>query len=330
MSTEEHFHPPFWLTNPHLQTLLPMLLPRPGCPALQRERWELADGDFIDLDWLHEPASCHQRPSDCTPLVVIFHGLEGCSGSHYVRGLLNQLAPLGWGAVVMHFRGCSGEPNRLARAYHSGETSDAAQLLTLLRQRYPHRPLLAVGYSLGANMLLKYLGEQGSDCPLQGAIAVCAPLRLDLCAEQLRQPQAWLYQQYLLRRMRASLRRKMQQQQLPLSLTPEQLPQLRDFFAYDNQVTAPLHGFADVHHYYQACSARQFLKDIRIPTSMLQAYDDPFMTPQVLPAAAELSTSIQLTISRYGGHIGFVDWQQGHWYFWLDAWIRRQLLACLA
>jgi hypothetical protein len=287
---------------------------------LQRERLELPDGDFLDLDWL--------APVDANgPLVVVLHGLEGSSDSQYARGLLAAARRRGWRAVVMHFRGCSGEPNRLARSYHSGDTGDLAHVITELRARSPRLPIGVVGYSLGGNVLLKWLGETGS-AVIDAAVAVSVPYDLACAAERLARGVSRLYQWELLRRLRASLRRKCRRIALPLRVEAGALRTFRDF---DEHVTAPLHGFRGADHYYAVASARQYLPGIRVPTLLLHARDDPFMTEQAIPRPQELSATTTLELYAHGGHVGFVG---GAWpwrpLYWLEQRIPQFLQDCFA
>ncbi|MDQ2695253.1 MAG: hydrolase [Pseudomonadota bacterium] len=300
------FQPAWWLPGPHLQTLWPALCRRLPPVGVRRERLELADGDFVDLDWSLNPAG---------PVVVILHGLEGSSASGYARGLLAAAVGRGWRAVVLHFRGCSGQPNRLARSYNAGDTVDLAAVVEELRRREPATPLAAVGYSLGGNVLLKWLGETPHG-PLAAAAAVSVPFVLDLAAQRLQRGFSRLYQRHLLRNLKAAYRRKFRHRgDLPLPLAG--LAGLGDFYAFDDRVTAPLHGYAGVHDYYARASCRPYLKNIRTPTLILHALDDPFMLPAVVPDAAGLSPWVTLELSRHGGHVGFVagrlPWRPRYW-----------------
>ncbi|MEN8175885.1 MAG: hydrolase [Pseudomonadota bacterium] len=292
MIIQSEFRPLWWLGNAHLQTLWPVFFRRLQNPPLRVERLDLPDGDFLDLAWAGGPG----------PLVLILHGLEGSLGSHYA-GLIGRLAKAGFQVVFMHFRGCSGEPNRLDRAYHSGETGDLDQVVRHLRARSGKTLHAAVGFSLGGNVLLKWLGEQGASAPLETAVAVSVPYRLADSARRLGHGMSRLYQAHLIRRLHASYRRKFSRRSSPLDVD---LEMTRDFWSFDDQVTAPLHGFRDVHHYYAASSSRQFLKDIRVPTLLIHALDDPFMFPETVPDESELSPPVVLELSRRGGHVGFV------------------------
>lgn len=314
------FRPAWWCRSPHLQTLWPVLMRRAPRVPLQRERLELPDGDFIDLDWL--------AAADATaPVVIVLHGLEGSSDSQYARGLLAAVQRRGWRAAVMHFRGCSGEPNRVARSYHSGETGDLAHVVGELRARSPDLPIGVVGYSLGGNVLLKWLGESGSTA-VEAAVAVSVPYDLARAAERLERGVSRLYQWELLRRLRASVERKRMRRPLPLAVD---VGRLRTFRAFDEHVTAPLHGFGGADHYYAVASSRRYLRGIRVPTLLLHARDDPFMTEQAIPRPEELSATTTLELSAHGGHVGFVG---GAWpwraCYWLEQRIPQFLQDCFA
>ena len=295
----ESFQAAWWCRNPHAQTIFPnRLRPRPRL-RLTRERVELPDGDFVDVDW---------SLNGDGPIVLLLHGLQGSSRSHYARALGRRIEQAGWRIAVMHFRGCSGEPNRLARSYHSGDTGDVAYVAQLLRQRYPNTPLAAVGVSLGGNVLLKWLGETGSANPLVAAVAVSVPFLLNRAADRLETGFARVYQWDLLVALCRAL--KVKRRRVPVPLAIDDLSQLRTIRDFDDHVTAPLHGFRDSTHYYAESSSRQFLRNIRVPTLMIQARDDPFMSPDVIPEPSELSSSSCLEVFPHGGHVGFVG---GRW-----------------
>jgi uncharacterized protein len=319
MTSVSSFKPAWWCRGPHLQTLWPALFRLWPRQPLRRERLELPDGDFIDLDW-----TCN----DAGPIVILLHGLEGSRRSHYARSMLQVLPRTGMRAVLMHFRGCSGEPNRLARAYHSGDTGDLDFLVASLKQREPHTPIMAVGFSLGGNVLLKWLGERGAQAGLCGAVAVSVPLLLYDATNHMNQGFARFYQWWLVRHLKRSYLRKSRGHAGPLPL--HALPGLRSFYDFDDRITAPLHGYSGAMHYYNAASSRQYLIRIRIPTLILQAADDPFMPDSVIPSPRELSPSIQLEVHRHGGHVGFVagryPWRP---HYWLEqripGWLQQQL-----
>ena len=282
-----------------------------------RERLELADGDFIDLDWTTRPHG---------PRLLVLHGLEGCSRSHYVRGLSAAMHERGWRVVVMHHRGCSGEPNRLSRAYHSGETGDLETVIRELRRREARTPLCVAGYSLGGNVLLKWLGERGAQAEVDAAVAVSVPFLLDVAADRLTHGLSRLYQWYLLRLMRRKLRDKFRRwQQAPIDLAAHR--SWRTMSAFDDAVTAPLHGFRDARDYYRRSSARRYLGRVAIPTLILHSRDDPLMNETVIPNPEELSESTTLELSESGGHVGFVG---GSRPFEAGYWLERRIPEFLA
>ncbi|MBI3899857.1 MAG: hydrolase [Gammaproteobacteria bacterium] len=309
------FKPAWWCPGAHLQTLWAnRLRPRPPL-ALRRERIELADGDFVDLDWTSNSRG---------PIVLMLHGLQGSSNSRYARSVLGAVDRAGWRGALLHFRGCSGEPNRLPRAYHSGETGDLDQIVQLLHQREPSTAIAVIGVSLGGNVLLKWLGETGDRAPVVAAVAISVPYELSRAADKLDSGFSRLYQWDLMFALRNALEQKRRQVVLPLTLTtPLRFRSIRDF---DDRVTAPLHGFRDAAHYYSVSSARQYLKHIAVPTLLIHALDDPFMVPDVVPKQHELADCVTLDIHRSGGHVGFVA---GRWPWRPHYWLEERVPAFL-
>jgi len=303
----ETFHAPPLLGNPHLQTLWSPLLRKQPSLVRDRERLNLPDGDFIDVDW-HPGQQVNK-----SPLVVLLHGLTGSSSSAYMLGMQKAVARLGWQSVAMNFRGCSGRPNRLPRAYHSGDTGDINYLLKLCRKRFPGRMIFVIGYSLGGNALCKWLGEQADAKPVDGAVAVSAPYQLDQCATRLDRGFSKLYRKHLIgelvnlieqkKTMFQRLGQRSYWQQLH-TLGP--LNKIRSFWQFDDQVVAPLHGFDSAGDYYNRSSARQFIPLINIPTLLVHARDDPFMPSGVIPERSECPQNVELAITPKGGHVGFV------------------------
>jgi predicted alpha/beta-fold hydrolase len=229
----------------------------------------------------------------------------------------------------MHFRGCSGEINRLPRSYHSGETGDAAFLIRSLRERYPDRKLAAIGYSLGANVLLKYLGECGADAQLHSAVAISVPFLVRDSAERLNRGFSRFYQKLLLQSLMAKTEAKFDRMSGPVSLT--RLADCRNLREFDDCITAPLHGFADAADYYARSSCRQYLRGIAVPTLVVNARNDPFMTPTALPTASELSAFVRIELTRGGGHVGFVTGRHpGAPRYWLEERIPAFLSGHLA
>ena len=320
------FHPAVGLGNPHLQTLWgPFIRRQPGL-SRTRERLWLDDGDFLDLDW-HGPHSAQ------APLVVVLHGLTGSSQSPYVIGLQRALAACGWASVAVNWRGCSGEPNRLARSYHSGISEDLAQVVEHLRRVRPLAPLHAVGYSLGGNVLLKYLGERGADSALHAAVAVSVPFRLDQCADRIALGFSRVYQAHFMRELSAHLSAKhdylRQQGHLEGLAALERLGplgRLRTFWDFDGKVTAPLNGFDSAQDYYRRASSRYYLGQIETPTLIIQARDDPFIFAHSLPTAEELAPGTSFELHARGGHVGFVEGSMRRPRYYLERRIPQWLL----
>ncbi|WP_299314526.1 hydrolase [uncultured Halomonas sp.] len=312
------FTPPAGLANCHVQTLLPRLLPRRRLP----HRWEcltLPDGDFVELTWV-EPG-----PEDeAAPLFLLFHGLEGSFASPYARELLGCATDLGWRAVMMHFRGCGRAPNRLPRAYHSGDTADAYWVIGQLAKRYPRALKVAAGVSLGANMLVKLVAEQGGDgLDLAGAIAISAPLDLAASADCLQQGFARVYQRHLLASLKARAATRLDD--FPLALDARTLGALASLRDYDDKVTAPLHGFRDANDYYQRASAGRWLGELELPTLVLHAEDDPFMPADLFARLPAPGDAVRVELSARGGHVGFMEWREGRLRSWLARRVARQL-----
>lgn len=278
------------------------------------EQTSLVDGDHCWLHW------AGPRADNATAIVVILHGLSGSSDSHYVVGLQYRLSQQGVTSVAANFRGAGGRPNDRARAYHAGETGDLKDIFAQLHQRYPNAQLLPVGYSLGGSRLLNFLAE-GSHPAVAAAVSVCVPLDLSVCAERLNKGFSRVYRNHLIAELLASYRGK-----LPhlLEVAPDEAQTLSalgnfsgitTFREYDNSIICPLFGFDNADDYYNRCSAKPKLQHIQTPTLMIQAGDDPFMTPEALPQLHELSNAIELQV-RDGGHVGFIDglpWQPHYW-----------------
>jgi len=309
------FSPAPCLRSPHLQTLFAALLRRQSPPDVEIETFEFDDGDFTECYWHCRPESGSKKP-----IVVLFHGLQGSFRSPYIQGMMHALHKAGYSSVLMHFRGCSGRENRLPRSYHSGDTADALAWLTYLRTRYPKSALYAVGYSLGGNMLLKLLGEQGSDSSLVAAVSISAPLRLEISAKRMERGFSRLYQNYLLRDLKRVLGRKYRSHPIEelIGLKQEAIGELNTFYAFDEAYTAPIHGFDSADEYYHRSSAKEFLRSIVTPALIIQALDDPFMTEEILPDASELSDSVTLEVYPHGGHVGFVSGNLLNPKYWLE------------
>jgi len=301
-------------SNPHFQTILPSILNRRKKAYYLHQRFELDDGDFLDLAW-------QQLPSlDSRPIIIIFHGLEGSVRSPYAFRMMAALDKKGFNSVVMHFRGCYVETNRLARAYHSGETEDAKSIIKYLLKSYPQRPLGAVGYSLGGNMLMKLQGELAETSPLFAAVSVSAPLRLEMTADHINSGASRFYQKILMDSLKKRLLEKFEQHDYEkiLGLKKEDVPKWKSFWEYDDLFTGPVHGFEDAEDYYTRSSAQQYLQYIARPALIIHAKDDPFMPISVLPDEMTLPENISLEVSDHGGHVGFIGGSFLHPRHWLE------------
>lgn len=292
------YRAPWWLPGGNLQTLYAPLLARGDDVRLERERWTTPDGDFVDIDRVAGDARA--------PLVVLFHGLEGSSRSHYALALMRALARRGWRGAVAHFRGCSGELNRLPRAYHSGDSAEIDWMLRRFRPEAGGAPLLAVGVSLGGNALLKWLGEQGGEaCTVVGAAAaVSAPLDLMAAGDALGRGFNRLYTRVFL----ATLRRKSVAKlaQHPGLYDRDAVLHARTLREFDNVVTAPLHGFRDTDDYWTRSSSKPWLSRVRVRTLLINARNDPFLPACALPSSSDVSAEVRCDFPDEGGHAGFV------------------------
>ncbi|MFN3789258.1 YheT family hydrolase [Massilia sp.] len=299
-----HYRAPAWLPGGHLQTIYPATCVAKPPVAYRRERWSSSDGDFIDVDFVDgQPGK---------PLVVLFHGLEGSSNSHYARSLMAALRERGWSGAVPHFRGCSGEANLMPRFYHSGDAAEVDWVLRKLHARAPG-PLFAAGVSLGGNALLRWLGESGHGAEIvEAACAVSAPLDLARGGEALSSGLNMLYTRMFLQTLKPKCLAKLER--YPGLFDRAALMAARDLYAFDNVVTAPLHGYKDTDDYWHRASARHVLHAITVPTLVLNARNDPFLPGRYLPESA--STAVTLEYPDEGGHVGFavgplpgrIDW----------------------
>ncbi|HEX6438156.1 MAG TPA: hydrolase [Candidatus Binatia bacterium] len=295
------YRAPWWLPGGHLQTLYAYFLKRETHLWLRRERWETPDNDFIDLDWL-------DSSDDSASLLVLFHGLEGCSSSHYARSLVNHARRRRWRGVISHFRGCSGEHNRLARAYHSGDSSEIDWILRRLKENNPKAKIYPIGVSLGGNVLLKWLGEQGDRAfeIVEKAAAVSAPLELAAAADALdRGCRKLIYTRYFLKTLKQKSLYKIAKHQLQID--PRQVRAAATFRQFDDLFTAPMHGFDSAEDYWAKSSSKRQLRNIQVPTLLLNARNDPFLPAAALPEAGEVSQSVILEYPESGGHVGFVS-----------------------
>jgi len=312
MSAEPYFAPR-WLPGGHAQTLWPLLI-KPRRPPFRRERWETPDGDFIDADLIDGVAAA--------PLLVLFHGLEGSSRSHYARSLAQAARRAGWRFVLPHFRGCSGEPNRLPRAYHSGDSAEIGWLLERCKALAGEAPLFAAGVSLGGNALIKWAGEQGARAGnvVQAIAAISAPLDLAACGHHLAEGFNRVYTQHFLGTLKANSEAKLRRH--PGIFDAARMRRANNLYQFDDAVTAPLHGFAGADDYWQRASGKPWLRQIEVPALVINARNDPFLPHGYLPTNSEVSAHVRLEQPPGGGHVGFVSGRfPGH----LN-WLPRRLL----
>lgn len=312
------YRAPRWLPGGHVQTIYAAVALRRPRVAYRRERWDTPDGDFIDLDWAPESGIGNRDPEK-VPLVVLFHGLEGSSRSHYALSLMAAVAGRGLRGVVVHFRGCSGEPNRLARAYHSGDAREIDWILRRLKARGAGAPLFAAGVSLGGNALLKWLGETGAAAGeiVERAAAVSAPLDLMEAGAALERGFSLLYARNFLRTLKAKSLAKLERH--PGLYDAARVDAASTLRQFDDIVTAPLHGFRDTDDYWTRASSKPDLRGIGVPTLVINARNDPFLPAAALPGRADVSGAVTLEQPESGGHVGFVtgpfpgrfDWLPG-------------------
>lgn len=288
---------PSWLKGGHMQTIYPAKMIRQEAIAYRRERWDTPDGDFVDLDWV----------DGAGPLYALFHGLEGSSASHYALSIMNAAKKTGASGVVIHFRGCSGEPNLLSRAYHSGDYHELDWMLKRLRASNEGRKIYAMGVSLGGNVLLKWLGESGEKAisVIDAAAAVSAPIDVAASGEALGRGFNRKYTREFLKTLKEKILLKLESH--PEIVDRDALLAAENFRQFDDLVTAPLHGFENTDDYWEKASSKNVLCNIAVPTLILNARNDPFMPSHALPGEAEVSDRVVLDYPEQGGHAGFVS-----------------------
>ncbi|MGE0352891.1 MAG: YheT family hydrolase [Gemmatimonadales bacterium] len=310
------FHPAWWLPGAHLQTVMGRFVRRKRGIRYHRERLETPDGDFLDLEYGAAAGEPELPPE--APLVLKLHGLEGSAHSGYTAELTRVLHRRGIRSVGLNFRSCGGEMNRTARFYHSGETEDLALVLAHLRNAFPASPLGLVGFSLGGNVMLKYLGEAGEAAreAILAAVAISVPYDLRLGVERMRRPPGLLYARFFIRQLQRKVLAK--QALLQDRIDVARALRARTFDEFDDAVTAPLHGFAGAEDYYGRSSSAQFLPAIRVPTLLIHAADDPMAPAAGLPEAALTGNrALRAAVTPRGGHVGFIEgvlpWRPRFW-----------------
>jgi uncharacterized protein len=294
------YRPAWWIPGPHGRTLWGRFVRRPPVVHTRREQWDTPDGDVLDIDRLDAATSD-------SPRLILLHGLEGTARSHYARGMLAEARERGWGADFFLFRSCGGALNRTRRFYHSGDTADLDLVVNRNRLQHPNAPLVLAGFSLGGNVLLKWLAER-RDAGVHAAAAISAPFDLARGARHIDKGFAKVYQANFV----ASLKRKVyaKLKRFPDLVDRRKLDAVRSIVEFDELLTAPLHGFAGAEDYYQQSSALRYLAQVRVPTLLLSAVDDPFLPPVVLDdvrAVAKQNAALHVEFVERGGHVGFVS-----------------------
>jgi uncharacterized protein len=339
------YRAPRWLPTAHAQTIVPALFGHRPTVGYRRERWTTPDGDFIDLDWVSYDADAvvqadpprgdirqagSKAPAPNAPLFVLFHGLEGSSDSHYARVLMAEAKARGWHGVVPHFRSCSGSMNLLPRFYHLADSAEVDWVLRRLKAQHPG-PIIAVGVSLGGNVLLRWLCAQEQDAAtiLDAAAAISAPLDVHAGGHAISQGFGMVYTRSFLKTLKRKALAKLDQ--YPGLFDRDAMLAARTLHAFDNAVTAPLHGFRDTDDYWTRATTRPHLPRIAIPTLLLNARNDPFLPGRVLPSAAEVSAAVTLDQPAHGGHVGFmtgpfpgrIDWLSQRVFGYLQTHVRH-------
>ncbi len=302
------YKPPFYLFNAHLQTIIPSLFRKVSNIQYERERIRTEDKDFLDLDWY--------RPGNSDRLLIVSHGLEGDSGRSYVKGIIKAFAQKGCHGLAWNFRGCSGEPNLLERFYHSGATEDLEEVIRYVRNMGKYREIFLSGFSLGGNLTLKYLGERGAALhpEIRKAAVFSVPLHLSGSSSKISQRGNWIYNKRFLNRLEEKIRTKAAK--MPGRFNINALDKIKTLREFDEAYTAPLHGFESAEAYYAHCSSLRFLQGINIPTLIMNAKNDPFLSELCFPEE-ELAGHSYITFEapEEGGHVGFAPAGGGELYY---------------
>ena len=304
------YHAPFLCSNGHVQTMLPSLVRRPHNVLYQRERIDTPDDDFLDIDWSR---------TGSRKLAVLSHGLEGDSHRHYMLGMAMMLNRHGWDAAAWNYRGCSGEMNRQLRMYHNGSIDDLDCVVQHALRTGAYETVALVGFSLGGNLTLVYLGSQGTklDARIQRAVVFSVPCDLRASARELAKRRNVFYMRQFLRSLHDKIKAKTKL--FPGMIQDEGFHRIRNFKDFDDRYTAPIHGFKDAEDYWRSCSSGQFIPNIRVPTLIVNALDDPFLAGACYPVQeASASGSVFLEMPQSGGHVGFVQCARDK-HYWSEA-----------
>lgn len=294
----KYYGSPKWLQGAHSQTIFPFLFLSPKIIQYERQEIETPDGDFLHIDWVNKDKNL--------PLVVVLHGLEGSSNSHYSKALMQHVNTLGWSGCVVHFRGCSGVPNRLPRAYHSGDSDELEWLIALLR-KLNYEKIFIAGYSLGGNVLLNWLGKpkyQHNESII-AATSISAPYDLIVAGNRLSMGINKTYGNHFLRTLKMKAVRKIEDHQL--DMTVQSIKECKTLKQFDDRFTAPLHGYTDVNDYWSRASSKPFLSSIKKPAMIIHAENDPFLPGTELRTLTQNNGNIMLNLTPHGGHVGYTN-----------------------
>ena len=316
------FKPAWWCRGAHAQTLFGTLFRQKPRLTFQRKRLETPDGDFLDLDFLDAPSSNNENT---LPLVIILHGLEGSSEAPYVQSLMGEVLKHGWDSVAVNMRMCSGVPNRLKQTYHSGKSEDLEYVVDYLREKEKRQALYLIGFSIGGNIVLKWLGEKGNAISQEIKKATVISVPYDLTASVKLMDNGfnrYVYTRSLLTSLKAKIR--MKEAQYPAAIHYGLAKRCTTFRAFDREVTAPLNGFRDEADYWTKTSCKNFLKTVAIPTLLIHAQDDPFFPGKMLPMDAIRNCKhLQVLMTHHGGHLGFIA---GRWPWKQESWFERRII----
>ena len=307
MQLNSVYRPSRWLPGPHAQTIWASRFRSTPSPDTKREQVELDDDDFLNLYWLTQGNG---------PIVIIVHGLEGDSSSNNVKAMFDVVRKNGWNGVLLLNRNCGGFSNRLQRTYHAGETGDLDFVVNLVKKRFPDVPLMLYGYSLGGNTMLKWLGEKGDHAGISAAAAVSIPFDLASSTAILDKGFSQIYQKHFVDLMREAAKRKFRD--LAPLFNPGDLNKIKTLREFDEKVTAPLHGFVNADQYYSESSCKQFLKNICVPTLIMNSLDDPFLERNTFPGPKEVSDMVELEFLQNGGHAAFITGSIWKYFSWIE------------
>ncbi len=310
------YRAPYFFKNGHIQSIYPSVFRKLDDQFMVRERIDIEDGDFLDLDWCR---------SGSRRLVVISHGLEGHSRRPYIVGMAKALVDNGWDALAWNFRSCGGSMNRHLRFYHSGATEDLHRVINFAIESGSYDEVALVGFSMGGNLSLVYLGDQ--DTPVnpkvKKAVVYSVPCDLSASADQLTLPQNRIYMSRFLKELKAKMLAK--EKLFPDLLDLTGYEEIKNFRQFDDRYTAPIHGFRNADHYWSHCSSRRYIRNINVPTLIVNAKDDPFLASACYPHdEVDLNPNVKLETPETGGHVGFVSFNKNNMY-----WSEQRAIAFL-